>query len=157
MMEYFAKLKYAAVCALAALVLQGCDWVKGQMGMPTSGDIERMKVELLQKEEMEREEARKKALQDSLRNALPEVEAVGGYHVIIGSFKEYGNADALAEQMEKLGYKPQKIELKIGYMMVSLGGHATLQEAVAQMEKVGELDLCPYDVWVYGASQGLHK
>lgn len=157
MMEYFAKLRYAAVCTLAVLVLQGCDWVKGQMGMPTSDDIERMKMELLQKEEMKKAEAKERALQDSLRNAVPAVAEVEGYHVIIGSFKEYGNADALAERMEKLGYSPQKIELKIGYKMVSLGSHATLQSAVAQMRQVGENDVCPYDVWVYNAAQGLHK
>lgn len=155
-MEYFAKLKLVAVCVLALSVLQGCDWVKGRMGMPTADDIAKMRVELHRKDSLE-QAAREKALQDSLLNARPKVEAVGGYYVILGSFKDYRNADAFAEYLEKKGYSPRKIELKRDYMMVSLGGNATMQEAAAQIREVWELDLCPDDVWIYDASQGLHK
>lgn len=155
-MEYFAKLRLAVVCALAVLMLQGCDWVKGQMGMPTSDDIARMRMELSQKEELEKA-AREKALQDSLAMAVPKAEPVGGYHVVIGSFKDYGNADALVEFVGKMGHSARTIRLKNGYMMVSIGEHATLPEAVAQMRKIEGTEVCPYDVWVYSSAQGLHE
>lgn len=157
-MEYFAKLGCVLVCASVLLVLQGCDWVKGQMGMPTSEDIAMMKEELQRKENERLEAERAKAVQDSLLLAAAQAqEAVEGYHVIVGCFRQYENADALVEKLKGMGCTPQKIELKIGYMMVSLGKHETLQGALSQMHKIWVRDDCPLDVWVYDARQNLHE
>ena len=40
---------------LAALLLTGCDWVKRQLGMPTSEDLAKLKMEMEQKELRERQ------------------------------------------------------------------------------------------------------
>ena len=97
-MGYFAKYRYVAACICLALVLGGCDWVKGQMGMPTSEDIEKMKLELEQQELLAQQEAaREQRIRDSLKRveelaAIPKVE---GYYVVLGSFKDHRNAEAL--------------------------------------------------------------
>ena len=160
-MVFPAKLKYMALAVVAAFMLTGCDWVKGQLGMPTSEDIAMMKEQLAINEAKEQqrlqEEARLKFIEDSLAQAqAQQVQKIEGYHVIIGAFKDYSNADALEKFVFGLGYKPIKIMLKNGYMMVSLGGYATVGEAVAQIRKIESLEVCPYDVWVYPAHKGLH-
>ncbi len=155
-----ATLKHIFVCATIIVALTGCDWVKGQLGMPTSEDIAMMKSELEAKQAMQQqkleEEARMKFVEDSLAKVAALNAAVEGYHVIIGSFRDYSNADALEKVVKELGYSPKKIMFKNGYMMVSAGGYSTLKEAVAQMEKIQELKVCPSDVWVYSARQDLH-
>ena len=161
-MVFTAKLKYMALALVTVLMLTGCDWVKGQLGLPTSGEIAMMKQQLAAKEAMEQqrlqEEARLRFIEDSLAQVAAEQKStkIEGYHVIIGAFKDYSNADALGKFVEGFGYHPIKIMLKNGYMMVSVGGYATVEEAVAQIRKIESLEVCPYDVWVYPAHKGLH-
>ena len=149
-----------ALCAV--FVLQGCDWIKGQLGMPTSEDIERMRIEI-RKQEMERmaqEAARAQMVKDSLalvEAAAVQKPAVDGFYVVLGSFKVHKNADALEALVGKHGYSAEKILMKNGYMMVAVGGFNNFSQAHKEMEKIGELDCCPYDLWVYAASQGLHE
>ena len=126
--------------------------------MPTSKDIEQMKTELQIKEQQRlEEEARAQRIQDSIRNAeVVKVPALDGYYVVLGSFKDYRNAEALAEFVKKQGYNPVQIPLKNGYMMVSLGQMETLPEAVRMMNDIEQKEECPYDVWIYSARQNLH-
>lgn len=159
-MEYFAKYRYVVLSICAAILLQGCDWVKGQMGMPTSEDIARMKQELQLQEQLRMEEAaREQRMQDSLKRAA-EIEAatrLEGYYVVLGSFRDHRNAQALEKLVKEHGYQPRQILLKNGFMMVAVGGFPTYSLAFREMEEIGEKDFCPYDMWVYGASQGLHS
>ncbi len=155
-------LKYFVPVVCAAIVMQGCDWVKGQMGMPTSEDIARMKVELQQQEAMKAAEAaRLQREQDSLKaiEAAKVVQAnkVSGYYVVLGSFKDYRNADALEALVRANGYAPHTMMLKNGFKMVVVGGFGTFAQARNEMERIGDKDFCPYDMWVYSASQGLHE
>ena len=155
--------RYVVLMICSVLVLQGCDWVKGKMGMPTSEDIARMKLELQQLEELKAAEAaRLQRVQDSLKVVEMEKEKelnnkIDGFYVVLGSFKDYRNADALEALVGKHGYTPQAIMLKNGFKMVAVGGFATFSQARKEMEKIGEKDFCPYDMWVYSASQGLHE
>ena len=149
-----------ALCAV--VVLQGCDWIKGQLGMPTSEDIERMKLEIQQqeRERMAQEAAQAQRVKDSLamvEAAAVRKPAVDGYYVVLGSFKVHKNADALEALVKKHGFSAEKILMKNGYMMVAIGGFSNFSQAHKELEKVGELDFCPYDMWVYAASQGLHE
>ncbi len=61
--------------------------------------------------------------------------------------------------MKDAGYNAMQIPLKNGYMMVSLGSLEKLGDAVRLMEKVSDDSRISYfdEIWVYGASQGLHK
>ena len=161
-MAYLPKLKNIFCTAAVVLALTGCDWVKGQLGMPTSEELAVMKEQLAAREAMEQQrlqqEARMKFVEDSLAQveAARKEEKIEGYHVIIGAFKDYSNADALEKFVKEMGYQPVKIMLKNGYMMVSVGGYGTVEEAVAQIRKIESLEVCPYDVWVYPAHKGLH-
>ena len=153
------------VCMLVAVfVLSGCDWVKKQLGMPTSEDVARFKMEL------EAKELRQKQIQDSIetarldsikreqeKNLIPYVALEKKFYVIMGSFKVISNADILKANLEKAGYSPIRIALRNGFDMVALAGFNTYQEALAEMEKIGDNDLCPYDVWIYNVDQNLHK
>lgn len=159
-MGYFAKYRYVAACICLALVLGGCDWVKGQMGMPTSEDIEKMKLELERQELLAQQEAaREQRIRDSLKRveelaAIPKVE---GYYVVLGSFKDHRNAEALDKLVKGFGYQSEQILLRNGFMMVAVGGHSTYSQAYRTMDKIGDQDFCPYDMWIYGASQSLHN
>ena len=161
-MAYLSKLKNILCCVAAVMALTGCDWVKGSLGMTTSEDIAIMKEQLAAKEAMEQQrlqqEARMKFVEDSLAQAeaARKEQKIEGYHVIIGAFKDYSNAESLEKFVQGLGYEPIKIMLKNGYMMVSVGGYGSVEEAVAQIRKIESLEVCPYDVWVYPAHKGLH-
>ena len=150
-----------ALCAV--VVLQGCDWIKGQLGMPTSGDINKMRFEIQQqeRERMAQEAAKAQRVADSLAlveaAAAQHKSAVDGFYVVLGSFKVHKNADALEAIVKKHGYSAEKILMKNGYMMVAIGGFSNFNQAYKELEKIGELDFCPYDLWVYSASQGLHE
>ena len=80
-MGYFSKYRFIIALIIMALSLQGCDWVKGMVGMPTSEDIARMKLELQQQEEARQQEvARAQRIQDSLQMAAQQAQTneVGG-------------------------------------------------------------------------------
>jgi hypothetical protein len=162
-MKYYRKTAYLFLSIVFAISLQGCDWVKGQLGMPTSEDIARMKEEIRINEEQKAAIAqREQFVRDSLAKAKAqqEKETVTGYHVVVGCFKDYTNAAKLEKSLEAKGYADaMQIPLKNGYMMVTLGGMEKLGEAVKLMNKVSEASDIPYfeEVWVYNASHKLHK
>ena len=141
---------YIFVLLAAVMLLQGCDMVRGGLGLPTSEDIAQMKQELMEKEQQElqrlQELERAAFVEDSIRQAQQElqaVEQVKGYHVIIGSFKDLRNAQQLADFVATQGYSPLQIPLKNGYMMVSLGEKEHLYEAVQLMESISSMENSP--------------
>ena len=148
---------------LAALLLTGCEWVKRQLGMPTSEDLAKLKMEMEQKELRERQikDSIEAARLDSLRLAqekeIPYSKLDKKYYVIMGSFKEVKNADILKAELEGIGYTPVRIALKNGFDMVALAGFDTYGQAAAEISKIEDNDLCPYDVWIYDVAQALHE
>ena len=153
------RFRYIIVALCIMFVLQGCDMFRGMLGMPTSEDIELMNEELQAKQQEILQQQRAAFVEDSLRKVQEQADVkpeIGGYHVIVGSFKDYRNAEALAEFVKKQGYNPVQIPLKNGYMMVSLGQMETLPEAVRMMNDIEQKEECPYDVWIYSARQNLH-
>ena len=161
-MERIVKYRYIYATLAILILLQGCDMIRGGLGMPTSEDIALMKRELaLKEQEQLLKQQRAEFVADSIKKAQQEQEKgeenkVEGYHVVIGSFKDHRNADQLAAFVKKQGYKPQLIPLKNGYMMVTLGSNGRLRDAVGQMESILSKEECPYDVWVYWAGKNLH-
>lgn len=159
-MKYFFRYRCVAALLFAAVVCQGCDWVKGQLGMPTSEDVARMKHELALEEVMRQEAARQ--AEQQARDSIEAAEAAArvqleGYFVVVGAFKDPANAEKMGKIVGEMGYEPQYIPLKNGYMMVSAGNYSTLRPAREQMEKMQDSDECPFDIWIYLASQGLHE
>lgn len=147
-----------SIIAVSALLLTGCDFVRGLLGKPTSKDIEALKME---------QAARDKAVQDSIKAAKEEQEKVAQmladsqeakakYYVILGSFLEYANANSFADRLQKLGYEPVKIDFKNGFRAVGVCGTDNLDEAYASMRKFIEKDFTPYDEpWVYSSTMVL--
>jgi hypothetical protein len=99
-MAYLHKLKNIFCCTAVVLAFTGCDWVKGQLGMPTSEELAIMKEQLACQEAMEQQRLQQQARMKFVEDSLAQVEAarkqakIEGYHVIIGAFKDYSNADA---------------------------------------------------------------
>lgn len=128
--------------------------------MPTSEEIEQMKIELQEQERALQEEARvrEQMVQDSLERVMQAQKSeVEGYYLVLGCFKERSNADAMYEKLIKKGCSAKQIEMQIGYTMVAIGGYRTFTEAYEVLFSIGEDDICPYDVWVYDSKDGLHK
>lgn len=162
-MSFSNRIKYMLPAIFLAGVLQSCDCIKGQLGMPTSSEIARMKEQMqIMEEQQKAKEERERFVQDSLVQADQAAKraAIEGYHVIVGCFKDFSNAERMEKGLEAKGYRDaMQIPLKNGYMMVSLGSRERLHEAVKLMEKAAEDTSIQYyeDIWVYGASMGLHK
>ncbi|MCQ2116926.1 MAG: hypothetical protein MJY76_02150 [Bacteroidales bacterium] len=155
--------KHLTINALPALllclcILCSCDGLKHMLGMKTSSEIEQMK-------QMDYEiSQRQKMLQDSLA-AVEAAERVVAenpgldkrYYVILGSFKEQSNVDLMVKDAKAFNFNPIVIPCSNGFTMVAASGHSTLPEACSARIKVEELDICPYDIWIYDTNQGLHK
>ena len=155
--------KHLTINALPALllclcILCSCDGLKHMLGMKTSSEIEQMK-------QMDYEiSQRQKMLQDSLAAVEAAERAVAEnpgldkrYYVILGSFKEQSNVDLMVKDAKAFNFNPIIIPCSNGFTMVAASGHSTLPEACSARIKVEELDICPYDIWIYDANQGLHK
>ena len=155
--------KHLTINALPALllclcILCSCDGLKHMLGMKTSSEIEQMK-------QMDYEiSQRQKMLQDSLAAVEAAERAVAEnpgldkrYYVILGSFKEQSNVDLMVKDAKAFNFNPIVIPCSNGFTMVAASGHSTLPEACSAMIKVEELDICPYDIWIYDTNQGLHK
>lgn len=156
--------RFFAMSLLLVVTLTGCDWVKKQLGMATSEDIARMKLE------MEQMAAREQRVKDSLERVrldsiklaqqaqdMPYSKLDKQFYVVLGSFKKDFNAVNMVKALEKAGYSPVRIALKNGFDMVAAVGCSTIQEAWEEIKRIEESDLCPYDVWVYNIEQGLHE
>lgn len=155
----------ALLCAAVLLcTLSGCDWVKKQLGMATSEDIEKLRLE------MEQQALREKRIKDSIETArldsirlaeemaaMPYAKLDKRYYVIVGSFKEDSNAEVMQGQLQKMGYSPVRIPLKNGFDMVAVAGSDDIYEARKEIAKIEDNDVCPYDVWIYDVQQGLHE
>ena len=158
-----SKITLLLVAVAVICSLNGCDWVKKQLGMATSADIEKLRIE------MEQQALREKQIKDSLEAvrldslrlaqeaALPYAKLDKQYYLILGSYKEIPNAENLHAQLQKLGYSPIRIATNNGFDMVAAMGTDDFNEACRELNKIGDNDVCPYDVWIYNVNQGLHQ
>ena len=158
------RLEYALLALAMLLILSGCDWVKSQLGMATSEDIARIRLELEQQAIREKQirDSIEMARLDSIRVAqeqqsLPYAKLDKQFYVVLGSFKKDFNAENMVNALNGAGYSPVRIALKNGFDMVAAVGCNTLQEACGELKKIEDNDLCPYDVWIYNIAQGLHE
>ncbi len=149
-----------------SFLLSGCDWVRGELGMPQSSDLKvaREKKIAAAAEQAKKDQARIKmmdslaavadtlsAKQDSLKNtiAVTASDTQGRYHVIMGSFKDSLNCSKLSSILIKHGYKPSLVKLKNGYTLVSAASFNNQGDANREMQKILDTDYAPDDIWVY--------
>ncbi|MDR2586006.1 MAG: SPOR domain-containing protein [Prevotellaceae bacterium] len=80
------------------------------------------------------------------------------FHIIVGSFKESGNAQKMMNRLSDNGYSPTQFIFKNGYFVVSAASFPTISEANAlERQMKSNSTLFPYDSWVYDTSKGLHR
>lgn len=155
--------------------LSGCDWVRLQLGMPTSRELAAIKSANLFIAERRLKDSILKIQIDSIAKLQadsatlsPSVAAVSSvaeipkadfndrFYVIVGSFKDPANSKKMFEFLSINGYKPALIEFKNGYKLVSAASFTTQEEASKEMYKIMETDFAPEDIWVYDTYQKLH-
>jgi hypothetical protein len=148
--------------------LSGCDWIRGQLGMPTSADLE--SVRKMQSVSVEdtivasvTDSIDSLASADTLKNDSPGKQQVlqqtarqKRYFIITGSFKDPSNAQKMAETLKKNGYTPVDLKLKNGFVMVAAGSYDTEADAGKEMKRMLEKDFSPGDLWVYDANTNKH-
>ncbi len=152
---------------LSVFVLGGCDMFRKLAGRPTSGEIERRKVEISRRQaEIEAMKVEQKqaadslALLDSLRSMCSKVkhlEDMGDiyttdldarYYIIVGSFRKGSNAEAMIKATTAAGYLPVLISFSNGLSAVGVSPTCRLEDALLSLKAVKKEDFCPSDVWV---------
>lgn len=80
------------------------------------------------------------------------------FHVVVGSFRDFGNADRMARRLADNGYRPEQLLFKNGLMTVSAGSFPSLQDAQAARSQMrsGNPNLFPYDTYIYDMSSRRH-
>ena len=79
------------------------------------------------------------------------------FHVVVGSFREPGNATRMVKRLESRGYRPQELLFKNGFMVVSAGSYPYLQDAQAAVGRLRANDgvLFP-EIYIYDMNQRRH-
>lgn len=149
-----------SVLLVAVTMLSSCDFFRSLVGKPTSKDLERMRIEAQAKKQRQLDSLNK-VKADSLA-ALAALEAEKNalkdrFYVILGSFKEPGNAVRMNEFLQKNNYTPRNIKFKNGFELVSASSTNNLQEALRIADELMGYEYCPEDVWVYDVKQELHE
>lgn len=159
------RYKLLLIIFFAIICLQGCDMVRGGLGLPTSEQIQQMKVQM---ENHQREldirdsiVAQQQATIMELKQAADNESVVNStldkkFYLIVGTFKEESNIDHMITFARKKGFEPVRIPLKKGVTMIAIDGYNTLHGATAKLAQIKGTEICPYDVWIYSVSQKLH-
>jgi len=153
----------------AIMIVTSCDWVRTQLGMATSDEIETLKSEQQRmKAGMRTADSIEQTKLDStqlaidsleLKNAAQakKLESTKRYHVILGSFKEHSNSARMIENLTKKGYTPHVFSFKNGFEAVSVCAFDKISPAFNQMYKLLDNGFAPDDIWVYDIKQNLHN
>lgn len=151
------KTRYIVLALATVLILGGCDWVRGTLGMPTSNEI-KAKQELIaqkeakekaQKDSIAKAEAAFKAVQDSL-SRLPQERKLkdieNKYLIVVGTYLRKSNAERCTAKYANLMDKPFMVKRWDDFIMVVVGQGATWEEANGKLATIK--DQCP-EAWVY--------
>jgi hypothetical protein len=161
--------KFLVVLLVTMTLLSGCDFFRSLLGKPTSEDLELIAYQ---------KEAAAKAKADSINNIIkadtliadnekavesksivkqPSSDFNYRYYVIVGSFKNYANAERFSEILLKKNYDVKNFKFKNGYNMVSIFGSIDYYEAHKKLNEIMESEICPDDIWIYDTAQQLHE
>ena len=161
--------RFLVVLLVTMTLLSGCDFFRSLLGKPTSEDLELIAYQ---------KEAAAKAKADSINNIIkadtliadnekavesksivkqPSSDFNYRYYVIVGSFKNYANAERFSEILLKKNYDVKNFKFKNGYNMVSIFGSIDYYEAHKKLNEIMESEICPDDIWIYDTAQQLHE
>jgi hypothetical protein len=157
------------ILLVAVLVVTGCDWLRSQLGMATSQELEELKMESVREAAAQRvRDSLDKVVADSLAMVADSLEAEQAsqvasldetkrFHVILGSFKVHSNSERMAENLRKKGYEPVVFSFHNGFEAVSVCSYDRVTPAFNAMYRLLDEGFGPDDIWVYDVRQNLHK
>ena len=156
-------LKIVPILLIASMLLTGCDFFRSIVGKPTSKELEKMRLEEIARQKKQRQLDSIQKAQALLEQEMAQAansnlldENAGRYHLIFGSYKVEGNAEKMKALLEKKGYEPHIFLFNNGFEVVSAKVFDNYQEALKELNKALEFDICPEDIWVYDINQNLH-
>ena len=159
--------KTLILCLFLALVsVSSCDFVRKLAGRPTS-----VQLEELRREQIAREEARFKALADSmaareafLLDSLSQANGtvvnpskLGGlfttklearYYIIVGAFRGRYYAERKLKACNEAGYRATIISFRNGLLAVGICPSDNLDETVKKVKELRGQGVCPKDSWI---------
>ena len=142
-----------------ALSIHSCDFVRSQLGMPTSVQISEMRKEQFRQKEAERTDsiARVDALNAAIAEAKHQSE-MNRFHIIVGSFLMEENAERMMARLTNSGFNPVEMRFRNGFLAISAASYDNYREAYAKMYYLLEqIPYAPYDIWIYDLKQNLHR
>lgn len=170
-----SKLLVFSSLVLAVILVSSCDMFRRLAGRPTSDDIDRMRLEILDEENAARMRAEEEArlenarilaekakadsiaytdslggyLRDRTRMGVPQsVVLPGQYYVIIGAFKEIANAERLVSRVSAAGYEATVITFRNGNNAVGICRSDDPKSAFEALCRLKKEDFCPKEAWV---------
>ena len=159
--------KTLILCLFLVLVsVSSCDFVRKLAGRPTS-----VQLEELRREQIAREEARFKALADSmaareafLLDSLSQANGtvvnpskLGGlfttkldarYYIIVGAFRGRYYAERKLKACNEAGYRATIISFRNGLLAVGICPSDNLDETVKKVKELRGQGVCPKDSWI---------
>ena len=96
-------------------------------------------------------------LLDSLRVNVINSSVMGGvisagdvpeYHIVVGSFRNMKNADALLEKVKASGYSASILRLGNGYSAVSACSSASIGDIADAYVRISGESFCPREAWI---------
>ena len=157
----------------AALTVTGCDFFRVLAGRPTSKDIDTKRVQI-----MKAEEAALQARLDSIRRVeekivsdsltaldslaaqgviIADASRLGGlvdesqgprYRIVVGAFRERGNAQKLASQAEASGFAAELMDCKHGMIAVGVCPSDKIARTYEDLTRLRLEPFCPKDSWI---------
>ncbi len=145
----------------------GCDWIRGELGMPTSADMDAYRSsKYVSRVDTSVIPVTDSTLTDTLsKQPTSVVSAVDSgktavvkrYYIVAGSFKDSSNVLKMEDILRKNGYIPLSLAMKNGFTMVTAGAFDTEAEAAREMRFLLEKDFSSGDLWIYDANTKKHK
>lgn len=163
---------FLTVLLLAALLCTGgCDVFRKLAGRPASTEIEAARTAIEAEKAARRADSLKNAslmeakadsvsavrLLDSLRVNVINSSVMGGvisagdvpeYHIVVGSFRNMKNADALLEKVKASGYSASILRLGNGYSAVSACSSASIGDIADAYVRISGESFCPREAWI---------
>lgn len=78
-----------------------------------------------------------------------EMEVKADYRVIVGSFKDQGNADKMVAKVAAAGnFNPHQVKMRNGMIAVAACPSDRIQEVLSGMDEMKKCGVCPADAWI---------
>ena len=146
------------------LVCSSCDMFRKIAGRPTSDEIEARRSEAVKKDAMiealkQRQQADSLAIVDSIRRMETDVLSLSEigdlytttldhrYYIIVGSFRNGANAEAMLKTASDAGYVPVRIQFG-AYTAIGVSPADNIEDAFLSLKSVKRESFSPSDVWI---------